>query len=85
MYVGKGQYQDIEVDGEVLERVSDFIYLGLTKTYNGDCKADVAKRIGMNKPKTDLKNIWKDKDLSFNLKLKIMKVLVWTTISQYYL
>ena len=29
----------------------------------------------------DLRNIWKDKDLSFPLKLKIMKVLVWTTIT----
>ena len=29
----------------------------------------------------DLKNIWKDKDLSYELKLKIMKVLVWTTMT----
>ena len=29
----------------------------------------------------DLKNIWKDKDLSTKLKLKIMKVLVWTTVT----
>ena len=27
---------------------------------------------------TDFKIIWQDKDLSFKLKLKIMKVLVWT-------
>ena len=29
----------------------------------------------------DLKNIWKDRDLSFKLKLRIMKVLVWTTVT----
>ena len=29
----------------------------------------------------DLKNIWKDKDLSHDLKLKIMKVLVWTVMT----
>ena len=82
MYVGKGQYQDIEIDGQVLERVSNFIYLGSLKTSNGHCGADVARRIGMAKSKMiDLKNIWKDKDLSFKLKLKIMKVLVWTTIT----
>ena len=28
----------------------------------------------------DLDNIWKDKDLSISLKLKIMRVLVWTTV-----
>ena len=50
--------------------------------FNGDCKNDVTRRIGMAKSKMlDLKNIWKDKDLSFNLKLKIMKVLVWTTVT----
>ena len=80
MYVGKGQYKDIEIDGQVLERVFDFIYLGSTKTSNGDCKTDVARRIGMAKSKMlDLKNICKDKDLSSKLKLKIMKVLVLTT------
>ena len=82
MHVGKGQYQDIEIDGQVLERVDDFVYLGSTKTFNGDCKIDVARRIGMAKSKmVDLKNIWKDKDLSLKLKLKIMKVLVWTTVT----
>ena len=76
MYVGKGQYKDIEIDGQVLERVFDFIYLGSTKTSIGDCKTDVARRIGMAKSKMlDLKNIWKDKDLSSKLKLIIMRVL----------
>ena len=82
MYIGRGQYKDIEVDGEILERVHDFIYLGSTKTENGDCKPDIVRRIAMGKSKmVDLKNIWKDKDLSHELKLKIMKVLVWTVMT----
>ena len=82
MYIGRGQYKDIEVDGEILERVNDFIYLGSTKTENGDCKPDIVRRIAMGKSKmVDLKNIWKDKDLSYELKLKIMKVLVWTVMT----
>ena len=82
MYIGKGQYQDIVIDGETLERVDEFIYLGSTKTSNGDCKPDIVRRIAMGKSKmVDLKNIWKDKDLSYSLKIKIMKVLVWTVMS----
>ena len=82
MYIGRGQYKDIEVDGEILERVNDFIYLGSTKTQNGDCKPDIVRGIAMGKSKMiDLKNIWKDKDLSYDLKIKIMKVLVWTVMS----
>ena len=81
MYIGIGQYKDIEVDGEILERVNDFIYLGSTKTQNGDCKPDIVKQIAMGKSKMkDLKNIWKDRDLSYELILKIKK-LVWTVMT----
>ena len=82
MYIGKGQYRDIMIDGEILGRVDDFIYLGSLKASNGDCKPDVLRRIALAKSKMiNLKNIWKDKDLSNNLKMKIMKTLVWTTIT----
>ena len=82
MYVGKGHYKDVIIDGVTLERVDDFIYLGSTKTSNGDCKPDIVRRIAMGKSKmVDLKNIWRDKDLSFELKIKIMKVLVWTVMT----
>ena len=82
MYIGNGDYKDIVVDGKTLGRVKDFIYLGSSKASNGDCKADVLRRIAQAKTKmVSLKNIWKDKDLSPNLKIKIMKTLVWTTIT----
>ena len=53
MYIGKWQYKDVVIDGEILERVQNFIYLGSTKTTNGngDCKPDILKRIGMAKRK----------------------------------
>ena len=82
MYIGKGQYKDIKIDDVTLERVSEFTYLGSNKTSNGDCKPDISRRIGMAKRKMiDLRNLWKDKDLSNQLKIKIMKTLVWTTIT----
>ena len=82
MYIGKKQYIDIVIDGEVLERVSDFIYLGSSKSVDGNCSHDIKRRIAQAKTKMiSLKNIWKDKDLSYQLKMKIMKVLVWTTIT----
>ena len=81
MHIGIGQYENVSIDGVILERVDDFIYLGSCKTKNGDCKIDVDRRIGMAKSRMiDLGNIWKDKDLSISLKLKILKVLVWATV-----
>ena len=39
--------------------------------------------VAMGKSKMiDLKNILKDKDLSYELKLKIVKVLVWTVMTR---
>ena len=45
VYICKGQYKDIKVDGEILERVNDFIYFGCTKTQNGDCKPDIVRAL----------------------------------------
>ena len=82
MHIGKGQYRDIVIDGETLGRVEDFIYLGSSKSSNGDCKPDVLRRIAQAKTKmVSLKTIWKDRDLSPKLKNKIMKTLVWTTMT----
>ena len=45
MHIGKGNYQDITIDGEILERVLEFVYLGSCKTADGDCKTDINRRI----------------------------------------
>ena len=41
MYVGKNLYKDIVIDGAVLERVADFIYLGSSKASDGSCSQDI--------------------------------------------
>ena len=82
MHIGKGDYADISIDGEILEKVLDFVYLGSCKTSDGDCKEDISRRIARAKGRMiELENIWRDKDLSVKLKIKIMKVLVWTTLN----
>lgn len=81
MHIGPNVYQPIEIDGEELEKVDKFKYLGSVKTNNGDCSTDINTRIAMAKKKmTDLATIWKDQDLSTRLKIKIMKTLVWSTV-----
>ena len=45
MHIGKGNYNDISIDGETLEKVLEFIYLGSCKTVDGDCKVDINRRI----------------------------------------
>ena len=66
--------KNVLIDGVILERVDDFIYLGSCKASTSECKTDVERRIAQAKSKmVDLDNIWKDKDLSISLKKKVQK------------
>ena len=71
-------YTDITVDGTVLEKVQSFKYLGSIKSEDGTCQADVKARIAMAKKKMlQLNNIWKDRGIPNQLKIQILKCLVW--------
>ncbi|VDP55938.1 unnamed protein product [Schistosoma mattheei] len=65
------------LDGETLEDVESFTYLGSSIDEKGGSNADVKARIG--KPRTtflQLKNIWNSKQLSTNIKLRIFNTNV---------
>ena len=67
-------FQTSNLEGVELERVHDFRYLGSIKSDSGHCTKDITSRIAMAKTKTiDLKNIWKDKDLSNKIKITNFK------------
>ncbi|GFO49994.1 endonuclease-reverse transcriptase [Plakobranchus ocellatus] len=67
---------------ENIEKVNTFKYLGSLKTDSGDNTNDINARIGMAKKRMqDLVNIWKDKTITLQLKIKIMKTLVWTVMT----
>ena len=69
---------EIKVNKISLENVSSFKYLGSTKKSDGTCKEDIATRIGMAKQKMiQLNNVWKDRSIPTELKVKILKCLVW--------
>lgn len=82
MHIGPNTHHPIMIDGEKLEEVTHFKYLGSVKTTNADCSKDINIRIGMAKRRMiDLNNIWKDKSITNVLKIKIMKCLVWTIMT----
>ena len=68
----------IDVDGETIDKVNSFMYLGSTKTSTGSCSEDVKARIGRAKKATiELDTIWKDRGIRKELKLKLVKALLW--------
>ena len=67
---------NIIIDGDKIEEVNDFDYLGSLIAQNGDCIKEIRRRLGMatNKLKS-MKKIWKDNDVK--TKLKFLRSIVF--------
>ena len=49
-----------QIDGETMETVTDFIFLGSKITANGDCSHEIKRHLLLGrKPMTNLDSIWK--------------------------
>ena len=55
-----------EIDGETVETVSDFIFLGSKITADGDCSHEIKRRLLLGrKVMTNLDSIFKSRDITF--------------------
>ncbi|CAH8469805.1 unnamed protein product [Schistosoma intercalatum] len=71
----------ITIDGEDLEDVKTFTYLGSIIDEQGGSDADVKARIGKARAAyLQLKNIWSSKQLSTNTKVRIFNTNVKTVL-----
>ncbi|XP_072021391.1 uncharacterized protein [Amphiura filiformis] len=72
---------NITIDGEEVEQVDHFKYLGSVKTSNANCTADIKASIGMAKGRMiELQDLWNDRNLPTELKMKLIKILVWSVL-----
>ena len=63
--VASGPITSWEIDGETVETVSDFIFLGSKITADGDCGHEIKKRLLLErKAMTNLDSILKSKDIT---------------------
>ena len=54
-----------EIDGETVEMVSDFIFLGSKITTDGDCSHEIKKRLLLGRKfMTNLDSIFKSRDIT---------------------
>ena len=70
-----------EIDGETVETVSDFIFLGSKITADGDCSHEIKRRLllGM-KVMTNLESIFKSRDITLPTKARLVKVVVFPVV-----
>ena len=70
-----------EIDGETVETVSDFIFLGSKHTADGDCSHEIKRRLFLGrKVMTNLDSIFKNRDITLLTKVRLVKAMVFPVV-----
>ena len=70
-----------EIDGETVETVSDFIFLGSKITADGDCSHEIKRRLLLGKKvMTNLDSILKSRDITLPTKVHLVKAMVFPVV-----
>ena len=70
-----------QIDGETMERVTEFIFLGSKITADGDCSHKIKRSLLFGRQTmTNLDSISKSKDITLPTKLCLVKALVFPVV-----
>ena len=70
-----------EIDGETVETVSDFIFLGSKLTADGDCSHEMKRRLLLGrKVMTNLDSIFKSRHITLPTKVHLVKAMVFPAV-----
>src|SRR5574338_544536 len=70
-----------EIDGETVETVSDFIFLGSKITTDGDCSHEIKRRLLLGrKIMTNLDSTFKSRDITLSTKVHLVKAMVFPVV-----
>ena len=71
----------MEIDGETVEIVSDFIFLGPQITEDGDCTHEIKRHLLLGrKVMTNLDTILKSRDITLPTKVHLVKAMVFPVV-----
>ena len=71
-----------EIDGETVETVADFIFLGSQMTADGDCSHEINRRLLLGKKvMTNLDGILKSRDITLPTKVCLVKAMVFPVVT----
>ena len=75
--MASGPITSWQIDGETVETMADFIFLGSTSTADGDCSHEIKRRLLLGrKAMTNLDSILKSRDITLLTKLHLVKGMV---------
>ena len=79
--MASGPITSWQIDGETMETVSDFIFLGSKITADGDCSHEIKRHLLLGrKIITNLDNILKSRDITLSTKVHLVKAMVFPAV-----
>ena len=76
--MASGPVNSWQIDGETVETVTDFIFLGSKITADGDCTHEMKRHLLLGrKVMTNLDSILKSRDITLPTKVHLVKVMVF--------
>ena len=79
--MASGPITSWELDGETVETVTDFIFLGPKLTANGDCSHEIKRHLLFGrKVMTNLDSILKSRDITLPTKVRLVKAVVFPVV-----
>ena len=79
--IASGPITSWQIDGETMETVKDFIFLGSKITANGDYSHEIKRRLFLGrKAVTNLDSILKSRDITLLTKVHLVKAMVFPVV-----
>ena len=79
--MASGPVTSWEIDGETVETVADFIFLGPKITADGDCSNEIKRHLLLGrKIMTNLDSILKSRDITLSTKVHLVKAMVFPVV-----
>ena len=79
--MASGPITSWEIDGETVETVADFIFLGSKITADGDCSHEIKRRLLLGrKVMTNLDSIFKSRDITLPTKVCLVKAMLFPVV-----
>ena len=79
--MASGPITSLEIDGETVETVSDFIFWGSKITADGDCSHEIKRCLLLGgKVMTNLDSILKSRDITLPTKVHLIKAMIFPVV-----
>ena len=79
--MASGPFTSWQIDGETMETVRDFIFLGSKVTADGDCSHEMKRHLLLErKAMTNLDSILKSRDITLPIKVHLIKAMAFPVV-----